>query len=227
MDLELTSPKDSKEKPFTCPVCEKSFARRDVCHRHIRTHRTSLFAPLLRRQNVVSACTACHNRKVKCHPSERPCPRCKLADLVCNFPQEQARDLDSASNSSGAPPFPSPDQLRNCLRQSDSIQDDSIAGPSFVDTGSIVPDLLQHNNSIREPCDKDRPPGQTEPQTSVISDLTRINASALSEAQQFGQFNFWETDPYMMLLDENPLDSFPRPQDGFFDDLTAVRITLE
>ena len=61
----------------------------------------------------------------------------------------------------------------------------------------------------------------------MTPDLTRINASALSEAQQFGQFNFWETDPYMMLLDENPLNFFPRPQDGFFDDLTTVRIALD
>ena len=63
---------------------------------------------------------------------------------------------------------------------------------------------------------------QAEPPASATSDLTRTVPSALSESQQFGQPEVFETDPYMMLLDDDPLDSFPRAQDEFFEDFAAV-----
>ena len=95
-DLKLTSSvTDSKEKPFSCSACGKSYARRDVFHRHLRTHSPSLELPPMKRRNVLTACDSCHNRKVKCHPSERPCPRCKLAGLVCNVTQKQASSTES------------------------------------------------------------------------------------------------------------------------------------
>ncbi len=101
---------DSKERPFTCSACGKSYARRDVYHRHLRTHSPSIALPLLKRQNVLTACDGCHSRKVKCHPSERPCPRCKLAGLVCTFSQRQLPSLDSIFLSVGATPSPSAEQ---------------------------------------------------------------------------------------------------------------------
>ena len=126
--LGLTSPTDSKEKPFTCPVCAKGFARRDVYHRHIRIHSPSVAVPLLKRQNALTACDACHDRKVKCHPSERPCPRCRMAGRVCEFRQKQAPGLNSASSVSEPLSFPSMEQATSIPIESDATLVDSIVG---------------------------------------------------------------------------------------------------
>lgn len=66
--LTLTqSFEDTKEKPYTCTVCSKSYARQDVYVRHLQTHGSGLANEAMKRQNIRAACDECHRRKVKCH----------------------------------------------------------------------------------------------------------------------------------------------------------------
>lgn len=88
---------DTNEKPFSCQRCSKSYARRDVYQKHLRTHDPKLAAPGSKRQNATQACDLCHDRKVKCHPHERPCPRCRAAGLNCTFRGSRDDDASLAS----------------------------------------------------------------------------------------------------------------------------------
>lgn len=82
---------DTKEKPFTCPFCPRSFQRSDVRMSHlkkshgrvdgIQEHIASTEAA---RKRVTVACDLCRKRKVRCD-GKQPCHHCRGARLTCLY----------------------------------------------------------------------------------------------------------------------------------------------
>lgn len=49
-----------------------------------------------------------------------------------------------------------------------------------------------------------------------------MNIPSVSQISQPNNIEFFETDPYMMLLDEGAFHTYPPPFDAFNDDLAMV-----
>ncbi|KAH8799730.1 hypothetical protein F5884DRAFT_115759 [Xylogone sp. PMI_703] len=93
----------TKEKPFPCPYCGRSFQRADVKSVHVKKCHA---APLDRsegdagregsmRRRVRMACEGCRKRKMRCD-GKKPCAPCQSAGCVCHY-----RALATASTDSG------------------------------------------------------------------------------------------------------------------------------
>lgn len=79
---------DTSERPFTCALCQKSYARRDVFQKHLRVHDPKLINFGSQRRNAHRACDTCHKRKVKCRPAGESCLQCNSAGVACTFSQQ-------------------------------------------------------------------------------------------------------------------------------------------
>ena len=91
--LQLTTP-DTREKPFSCSSCQKSFSRRDVQEKHSKRcadESESQPAQSRRRKHATGstrwtrsarACDRCKERKLKCD-DENPCTPCRQKQLNC------------------------------------------------------------------------------------------------------------------------------------------------
>lgn len=82
---------DTKEKPFTCPFCPRSFQRSDVRMSHVKKshgrvegieeYTASTDAP---RKRVKVACDLCRKRKMRCD-GKQPCHHCRGGRSECLY----------------------------------------------------------------------------------------------------------------------------------------------
>lgn len=90
----------TRERPYPCPSCHKSFSRRDVLSRHIAAHNdhNDVAAPL----PASRACFRCASDRVKCSRGQR-CRRCLQRGYTCEYPtlrNARGRTADSGANES-------------------------------------------------------------------------------------------------------------------------------
>ncbi len=95
----------------------------------------------------------------------------------------------------------SPATNRNCVDASNFLKIDASLEPTGM---------------------RDIPMPEEEPLLNTTLNPTGINTSVMIDSQPLSQMDFFEADPYMMLLDDNPFQSMPQAQEDFFEDLAAV-----
>lgn len=138
----MSSILDTKEKPFACPYCRRSFQRSDVKAVHVKKCHA---APLdhcngdsgkegAARKRVRIACNSCRKRKMRCDGNE-PCGPCQSTATICHYKEATASSAHSqSSHNDGAGVYPG--QI-----------DDAFEIPIDDDEGSIsLPFTVPHTN---------------------------------------------------------------------------------
>lgn len=123
----------TRERPYPCPSCHKSFSRRDVLSRHIAAHddhsnTTSQFAGS-------RACFRCAADRVKCSRGQK-CRRCSQRGYNCQYPP-----LRAARNRTVAP---GPNDSINTFNSSSLQPDDTNRASS----GELM--ITNFNDAIPE-----------------------------------------------------------------------------
>jgi len=80
---------DTREAPFSCPHCHRTFQRSDVKQRHVAKHckerlLASSDSTVNSSHRTRAACDFCHIKKLKCYGTI-PCSACKKADRSCTY----------------------------------------------------------------------------------------------------------------------------------------------
>lgn len=147
---------DTGEKPYACEHCGETFARNDICQRHIHQQHSELPARKAKRQRTRIACDDCHSRKLKCDSRSRPCERCRLRQVVCTFDRENrvstARPPASTSSDPlSGPPAPSgvPQTLDSSGEEEEGEEQDEEEEP----ISSHRHDVEQHQPPLPQPMD--------------------------------------------------------------------------
>ena len=108
---------DTKEKPFSCPYCRRSFQRSDVKAAHVKKcHTASSDQPNddteteggAVRRRVRIACNGCRKRKMRCD-GEEPCAPCQATSSFCHY--RGSTDSTTARNHSASQEESQADQV--------------------------------------------------------------------------------------------------------------------
>ena len=141
-------------------------------------------APSRRRQKANVACDTCRSRKMRCHPSEYPCPRCKAAGLTCTFRQDRTSITHPTTGHEGRVDKPVADGADEIPRErSQSAHDESQ-------------DLVPEPQAPSE-----------EMQASFAINENEIDAVSFVNSGTPSQSNFLNTDPNLLFLSDDLLQS--------------------
>ena len=182
----------------------------------------------LKRQNVHVACDTCHKRKVKCHSSERPCPRCKAAAVVCTFDRQEVYGPDPLPISpTTTTPLSPGDQDSSRTMVVNACEQ---ALPVCVSTGSgrnslTLIFLSKELSAEFGPDGGDAGDLETSYGNDGTFDVAFPTLEPLADGQQSTSSNLMDFDPFSMLLDYSFLEPLSQSEEDIFGNVPPVRTT--
>ncbi|KAK6429177.1 hypothetical protein LTR95_014676 [Oleoguttula sp. CCFEE 5521] len=215
--------KDTKERPYSCRLCSRSFPRADVRATHEKTcippqqegTRREIVVQRLSRKRVRIACATCRKRKVACD-GRTPCGPCQSSLGECRY----EGGSDGTQTLDNAPTARHPGDTTNAPPGADNTEDEQIV-THFPGLEGI--DLLFQSSDAAPQNDMDLPPFHTElTQANDIFDFSHL-WTPLPDAQFF--FDDTELfDPRFFALDStersemsSPTLRFTTSMQGYFD----------